>query len=74
MIVEVILIDISYHSEESLYEEEYEIQGNDHQYGKFSLDESANQPKFEQEGLPYQEEEPEDEAEMHDHLYSTLED
>ena len=68
------MIDISYHSEESLYQEEYEIQGNDHQDGKLSLDESANQPKLEQEGLPYQEEEPEDEAEMHDHLYSSFED
>ena len=57
-----------YNSQESVYEEEDEVEGHHEEDGELSLHQLPKQAKLEQERLPDQEEEPEDEAEMHYHL------
>ena len=62
--------DDSYHSEEGLDDKKDKVQGDHHEDGEFSLHEAADQSKLEEEGLPDEEEEPEDEAEVHNNLNS----
>ena len=58
------------HSQESLDYKEDKVEGDHKQDREFSFHELAQKSKLEQEGFPNQEEEPENEAEVHDDLKS----
>ena len=53
-----------YNSQERVYEEEDEVEGDHEEYGELSLHQLAQQAELEEERLPDQEKEPEDEAEI----------
>ena len=57
-----------YHSEKRLDDKEYEVERDHHENWEFALHQTPNQPEFEEEGLPYEEEKPEDKGEVHHHL------
>ncbi len=60
--------EAEYHSHSGLYQEEQEVDWHEAENWELFLHELAKKPEFEEEGLPYQEEEPEDEAKVHCHL------
>ena len=63
---------MTYNSQEGVSQEKEEVQRHQEEDREFSLHQLAKEPELEQESLPYQEEEPENEAEMHDYLNSIM--
>ena len=61
---------VTYHSKESLDDKENKVEGHDHENRELTLHQTPNQPELEQEGLPDEEEKPEDKTEVHHHLDS----
>ena len=61
---------IIYHSEKSLDNEEDEVERDHHENREFTLHQTPNEPEFKEEGLPDEEEKPEDKTEVHDNLNS----
>ena len=57
-----------YHTKGCLNNEEDETERHQKKNREFALHEFANKSKLKEERLPYQEEEPEDQTEVHDHL------
>eukprot|EP00350_Pseudokeronopsis_sp_OXSARD2_P005469 CAMPEP_0170554738 /NCGR_PEP_ID=MMETSP0211-20121228/12614_1 /TAXON_ID=311385 /ORGANISM="Pseudokeronopsis sp., Strain OXSARD2" /LENGTH=109 /DNA_ID=CAMNT_0010864045 /DNA_START=63 /DNA_END=392 /DNA_ORIENTATION=- len=54
--------------EESFYDKESKVEGDEDQDWEFFGNEDVEKAKSEEEGLPDEEEEPEDQAELHSHL------